>query len=245
LEKPKKTRKITASRDTSHIPPTKTNTEFWLAFIEFLRGNGAAARRLLAPVRTTYRQAVYRDRLDESPNLPSWLEGVLAAQRGDIQELQNEAGWMEDKIRRHAVSTTNFFPVLKLYLHLKLLAGILQKDLGQVHSCVEEGRQMRTKMGYRSSFFNLPYFFNSYAESLISLGDSGSATEARTLLVEANAYNPRYPWTHVNLARLSLENGDDQSARSECLLAENLLSGSDADYVMMRALRDLRARFGK
>ena len=224
---------------------TKTNTEFWLAFIEFLRGDRAAARRLLAPVRTTYRQPVYRDRLDESPNLPSWLEGVMAAQRGDIQELQNEVGWMEDKIRRHAVSTTNFFPVLKLYIHLKLLAGILQKDLGQVHSCVEEGRQMRTKMGYRSSFFNLPYFFNSYAESLISLGDSGSATEARTLLVEANAYNPRYPWTHVNLARLSLENGDDQSARSECLLAENLLSGSDADYVMMRVLRDLRARFVK
>jgi hypothetical protein len=169
----------------------------------------------------------------------------MAAERGDAQELQREARWMEDKIHRHGVSSTNFFPVLKLYLHLKMLTAVLQKDPGTVRSCVEEGRQIRMKMGYRSSFFNLSYFYNAYANALASLGDPGSLAEAKALLGEANAYNPRYPWTHINLAALSRLAGDEPDTRSECALAEGLLSGSDDDYVMMKAVQDLRSRSGK
>ncbi len=224
---------------------TKTNVGFWLAFIEYLRGDTAGARKLLAPVWSIYRQDVYRDRVDESPNLPSWLSGVMAAQRSDVQELEREARWMEDKIRRHGVSSTNFFPVLKFYLHLKMLAAVLQKDPGTVRSCIAEGRQIRTKMGYRSSFFNLPYFYNAYADALASLGDPGSLAAAKTLLGEANAYNPHYPWTHVSLASLSRLAGDEQRVLSECALAEGLLSASDDDYVMMKAVQDLRSRSGK
>ncbi|MGZ5454007.1 MAG: protein kinase domain-containing protein [Candidatus Aminicenantales bacterium] len=224
---------------------TKTNVGFWLAFIEFLRGDTAGARKLLAPVWSTYRQDSHRDRLDESPNLPSWLSGIMAAQRGDAQELEREARWMEDKIRRHSVSSTNFYPVLKLYLHLKMLDAVLQKDPGTVRSCIEEGRQIRMKMGYRSSFFNLSYFYNAYADALTSLGDPGSLAAAKALLGEANAYNPHYPWTHVNLAMLFHLAGDEQGARSECALADGLLSGSDNDYVMMKAVQDLRSRSGK
>jgi hypothetical protein len=134
---------------------------------------------------------------------------------------------------------------MKLYIHLKMLAAVLQKDLGTVQRCIEEGRRIRTKMGYRSSFFNLPYFYNAYAEALMSLGDPGSLAEAKRLLEEANAYSQRYPWTHVNLAVLSLMGGDDQGVRSECALAERLLSGSDDNYVMMKAVKDLRTRVGK
>jgi tetratricopeptide (TPR) repeat protein len=225
---------------------TKTNTGFWLAFIEFLKGDDGGARRSLAPVLDTYRQAVYQDRLDEAPNLPSWLAGVLAARSGDRNGIQREIGWMEDKIVRHSVSTTNFFPILKFYIHLKMLAGILEKNSDQVHRCVEEGRQMHTKMGYRSSFFNLAYFYNHYAEALLALADSKdpkSLLEAKTLLEDANNYNPRYAWTHLNMAKLFLEQGNTKSGLAECSLAKELLSGSDPDYVMEKARLEIQARF--
>ena len=98
------------------------------------------------------------------------------------------------------------------------------------------------KMGYRSSFFNKSYLYNAFAEALITLGDPASLREARVLAQEANAYNPQYPWTHVNLAALALSAGNDEEFRTESELAERLLAGSDSDYAMMKAVRDLRAR---
>lgn len=221
---------------------TKTGTGFWLAFIEYLRGHSLAATNRLAPVYAVFRQPPYEDRLDESPNLPSWLNGIMAADRGDLEELQREIGWMENKILRHHVSATSFFPVLKLCLHLKMLAAVLQKDPLAARNCVEEVRRIQMKMGYRSSFFNKSYLYNAFAEALITLGDPASLREARVLAQEANAYNPQYPWTHVNLAALALSAGNDEEFRTESELAERLLAGSDSDYAMMKAVRDLRAR---
>jgi hypothetical protein len=172
----------------------------------------------------------------------------MAAQNGDIVGLRKEAGWMEEKIAHHAVSATNYFPILKFYIHLKMLTGLLEKNPGLVHSCIEEGRQMRTKMGYRSSFFNLAYFYNHYAEALLALTDAGDTralAEARALLTDADKYNPRYAWTRLNLARLSLKDGDGPSARSECLQVKSLLSGSDPDYIMSKALLEIQVRSAK
>jgi tetratricopeptide (TPR) repeat protein len=224
---------------------TKINTRFWLAFIEFLRGDAGGARRLLAPVLNTYRQPAYRDRLDEAPNLPSWLFGVLAARSGDLQGTQKEIEWMEDKIARHSVSTTNFFPIWKFYIHLKMLAAVLEKKPDQVRRCIEEGRHMRTKMGYRSSFFNLAYFYNQYAEALVEAAeaaDSKSILEARALLEDANKYNPRYAWTHLNMARVYLKQGNKEGGQAECSLAKDLLSGSDPNYALEKTRLEIQTR---
>jgi tetratricopeptide (TPR) repeat protein len=224
---------------------TKNNIGFWLAFVASLKGDVEEARRLLAPSLETFRQAVYRDELAESPNLPSWLAGVLAARSGDLVGLQREIGWMEDKVLRHSVSTTNFSPIWKFYIDLKILAAVLGKDPGQVLRYVEEGQQMRTKMGYWGSFFNLPYFYNHYADALIGLKDietSVALRKAKALLEEANKYNSRYAWTHLNLARLYLAQGSRESGFSECSLARRILSGSDPDYALEKALLEIQAR---
>lgn len=224
---------------------TKNGIGFWLAFVEFLKGNLAGARGLLAPSLDAFRQAAYQDRLDESPNLASWLAGVIAASSGDLGGLQGEIGWMEDKIRRHSVSTTNFSPIWKFYIHLKILVGVLKKDPGQVLLNIEEGRQLREKMGYWGSFFNLAYFYNHYAEALLGvteIGASDARLEAQALLEEANKYNSRYAWTHLNLAKLYLEQGNRQDGLAECSLTKEILSGSDPDYVLEKALEGVRAR---
>ena len=152
---------------------------------------------------------------------------------------------MEGKIRRHSVSTTNFSPIWKFYIHLKILVGVLEKDRGQVLLNIEEGRQMREKMGYWGSFFNLAYFYNHYAEALLGLteiGTSDALLEAKSLLEEANKYNSRYAWTHLNLARLYLEQGNREGGLAECSLAKGILSGSDPDYVLEKALEGIQAR---
>ena len=110
---------------------------------------------------------------------------------------------------------------------------------------MEEGRQIRAKMGYWGSFFNLTYFYNLYAEALLASPDSqasGALLAAKSLLDEANRYNSRYAWTHLNLARLYLEQGNRESGRTECAVAKDILSGSDPDYVLIKTLRDVEAR---
>jgi tetratricopeptide (TPR) repeat protein len=224
---------------------TKNSIGFWLAFIQSLKGDAPEARRLLAPCLGIFRQAAYRDRLDESPNQPSWLSGVLAARSGDLPGLQKEVAWMEDKILRHSVGTTNFSQIWKFYIHLKILAGAMKRDRGEVFRYIEEGRQMRTKMGYWGSFFNMPYFYNLYAEALLEMpegGTSDSLLQVKSLLEDANKYNPRYAQTHLSLARLYLAQGDREKGRAECALAKDILAGSDPDHVLDRSLEEIRAR---
>jgi serine/threonine protein kinase/Tfp pilus assembly protein PilF len=226
---------------------TKNSVGFWLAFVEYLKGDADAAVRLLAPSLAIFRQPAYRDNLDESPNLPSWLSGVLAAGRRDLAGFQNEIAWMEDKIGRHSVSTTRYSRIWKLYIHLKILEGALKNDLGAVGQNIEEGRQLRTKMGYWGSFFNMPFFYNLYAEVLLDLpgsGPSDAVLQARSLLEDANTYDPHYARTHLNLARIHLRLGDLKGGRAECALAREILSGSDADYELARNLAEIGARVG-
>jgi serine/threonine protein kinase/Tfp pilus assembly protein PilF len=214
---------------------------FWRAFIEYSRGNHEKSRGLLTSALEGFRQDPYRGRLDEFSNLPSWLSGVLAAQAGDAKSLQYEISWLENKITNHAVSETNYFPVLKFCNHLKILEGLSRKDSKAVLNNLEEARRIRHKMGYRSSFFNLSYFFNQYAEVLLRMNDK---SQAEMLLMEANRYNPLYAWTHLNLAKIYLERGNRENALTEWQRAKDLLASSDQDYSLNKALADLRPRVG-
>jgi tetratricopeptide (TPR) repeat protein len=104
---------------------------------------------------------------------------------------------------------------------------------------------MRTKMGYRSSFFNLAYFYNQYAEALVEAAeaaDSKSILEARALLEDANKYNPRYAWTHLNMARVYLKQGNKEGGQAECSLAKDLLSGSDPNYALEKTRLEIQTR---
>ena len=227
---------------------TKNGLGFWLAFLAYLKGNADASARLLAPCLETFRQPAYRDRLDETPNLPSWLSGVLAARRGDLPGLRKEMAWMEDKIARHSVSTTSYSQIWKLYIHLKVLEGALKNDVGAVVQNIEEGRQLRTKMGYWGSFFNMPLFYNLYSEALLGLpgpATSDALAHARTLLEDANRYNPHYARTHLNLARIRLEQGDATGAKTECALVKEILSESDHDCQLEKDLTAIMSRLDR
>ena len=218
---------------------TRMNSEFWLAYIDLLRGNKDACLRILSPVLDYYGREPYRDRLDEAPNLPFWLSGVMAAADGDGKKLHNVLSRLEQKIVRNGASATNFFPIFKFYIHLMALEGWLQKDPSHVVNYIEEGKRIRSKMGYWGSFFNLSYFYCQYADLLLKVS---RPDEAGAILNEASRYNGQYADTHLGLAEVFLSRGDKESARAEYEQAKLVLKEADDDYIMASALADLERR---
>ena len=217
----------------------RMDTQFLLAYIELMRGKRESSVRLLSPVLDYYSGEQYQNRLDEYPNIPFWLCGVIAAENRDEKKLHDIISKFERKIADNGVSSTNFCSIFKFYVHLMALEGWLRKDPNWVAKYVEEGKRIRVKMGYWGSFFNLPYFYCQYADLLFK---TNRPEEAEAILNEANGYNGQYAGTHLGLAEVFLARGDRESARSEYGRAKQLLGGADGDSIMASKLAMLERR---
>jgi serine/threonine protein kinase/tetratricopeptide (TPR) repeat protein len=217
----------------------RMDSQFWLAYIELMRGNRAGCLRLLSPVLEYYGQDSYRDRLDEDPNIPFWLGGVIAAGDGDEKRLHDVIARFERKIADNGVSSTNFVSIFKFYIHLMALEGWLRKDPNQVVKYIEEGKRIRVKMGYWGSFFNLPYFYCQYADLLFKIS---RPEEAEAILNDANSYNSQYASTYLGLAEVLSSKGDKENARAAHEKARLLLGEADNDCVSAALLDKLGRR---
>jgi tetratricopeptide (TPR) repeat protein len=230
LENVKKAVLVT-TRDT-----TKTNSRFYVALIEYLRGNLESSLKELKPVLDTYSRDLYADRLDESPNQCFWLAGLLAFRRNERVGLREAILPLEKRIVRNQVNATKFYPVYKFYVHLKALEAFLDNDLTGILRSIDEGQRIKYGMGYWRSIFNLPFFFNEYAEILVKVG---RAAEAIPLLLKSTAYNPACPAAHLNLAKVYLERKELDKARQEFLKAAERLKSADEDYALLQEGRRL------
>ncbi|MBA7644558.1 Serine/threonine-protein kinase PknD [subsurface metagenome] len=210
---------------------TKANIHFYLAYIEFLRGNIEKSIQELRDAIVFYSSEFYADNVDEASNLPFWLTGVIAAQRKDLNGLREVINKMEKKIEKKEVNATNYFPIYKFYIHLKLLEGYLHKDMNIIKTYIREGKRIRKKMGFWTSMFDLAYFFDKYAEILIKHNMSSEPLE---LLTEVIEYNPNYISSHLNMAKIHLNNNNMEEARKEYQKALELLSDADKDYTLVR-----------
>jgi len=210
---------------------TKINAQFYLAFIEFLRGDLGKSSQKLKPVQDFYSKDFFMDDLQETPNLPFWLVGNIAAEKGDLEELQEVLNWLEAKIEKNGVNTTNYFRIYKFYIHLKILEAFLRKNDREILRYIDEGRMIRKKIGCWGSIFNLSYFFNEYAQILMKLNRTEESIE---LLNEAIEYNPNYAPSHVNLARIYLNINNREEATKAYQRALGLLSEADKDLIFVR-----------
>jgi tetratricopeptide (TPR) repeat protein len=137
---------------------------------------------------------------------------------------------MEQKIKRKTVNATKYFPIYKYYIHLKILEGYLQNDKVTVLENIEEAKWIKEKLGYWDSMFNLSYFFNEYAKILIKLKMIPKASE---LLKEAIEYNPNYAASHLNMARVHLNNNKREEALKEYQKTLELLTNADKDHILV------------
>jgi len=215
---------------------TKTNARFYRAFIEFSRGSLDKSLQELAPVLELYSDEMYANRFDESPILPFWLRGVIAAEKSNHKKLKAMLDVMEQKIARGKVNATNFSPIYKFFIHLKTLEGYLANDQESIVKYIAEGRRIEKKMGHWTSMFDLSYFLNAYAEILMKLG---MKDEALILLNEVNQYNPHYAAVHLNLCIIHLDNNDIEKGKDEYEIAKNLLSQADKDFVLVKELVEI------
>ncbi len=218
----------------------KTNAKFYKAFIEFSKGNLDKSIQGLAPGIKLYSDEIYANRLDESPALPFWLRGVVAAEKGDSETLKAMLDIMEQKIIRGSVNATNFSAIYKFFIHMKILEGYLANDQESIRQFITEGRRIEKKMGHWTSMFDLSYFLNAYAEILAKLGRKD---EAIVLLDEVNQYNPHYAAAHLNLCKIHLDNNDIERGKKEYAAAQNLLAGADKDYVLVKELGRIAQKF--
>jgi len=225
------------TRDTTRI-----SVQFNRAFISWLRGDPAGAEAALAPARDYYSAPAFAARLDESPVLPFWLTGVLAAERKDAARLRATISLFEKRAAAHGVNATNYFPILKFLIHLKVLEGRLANDPGRVMAAVQDGERIRAKMGYWSSPFNIAFFLDQYAGAVRDTDKASN--KPRELLLQVVAYNPAYAPARVKLAEILLAENKREEAGAEAGKARALLAGADKDFVLARELSRVEGRLG-
>ncbi|MFH1434322.1 MAG: protein kinase [Pseudomonadota bacterium] len=226
----------------TRLENTRGSANFYLAYIEFLRGNADKAAKKLKPAVDFFSAERFSGRLDEAPVLPLWFTGVLAYQKGDVKTLSDMTALMEKKIQSNDVTPTNYFPIYKFYLHLKILEGYLKNDTDIIVSGVAEGRRIKERMGYWDSMFNIAYFFNEYAAILMMVEGNADAAE---LLAEAAEYNPGFAQTHVNLAKYHFKMGDPVKAEKEYQTALKLLKDADKNYILLRELKTIEKQLSE
>jgi tetratricopeptide (TPR) repeat protein len=207
-----------------------------LAYLELLRGDADKAKQVLKPVIDFYSDKQYVKRVDESPNQPFWLMGLISTQKGDLKRLGDILSKMEQKIDDNRVNATNYFPIYKFYIHLKILEAYLKQDGNEALKYILEGKRIQHKMGYWSSMFDMACFFDEYAEILTKLkrGD-----EAIDLLKSVIEYNPAYVSSRLKLAKIYLKNNNFDEARRHYQKARELLSLSDEDYIFRKVARKI------
>jgi tetratricopeptide (TPR) repeat protein len=221
----------------------QADAHVYKALIEFLRGNRLdESIQELEPGIAFYLDEAYANRLDESPILPFWLRGVIAAEMRDGKTLKAMIDQLEQKIARGRVNATNFSAIYKFYIHLKVLEGYLADDSESVLQYISEGKRIENKMGSRTSMFDLSYFLNAYAETLMKLNRND---EALALLNKVNQYNPHYAAAHLNLCKIYFESNDIEKGKDEYATAKALLVGADKDFVLVKELARIGEKFNE
>jgi tetratricopeptide (TPR) repeat protein len=228
--------------NATESPETQSSIKCNEAIIEFFRGDLEKSIQIVEPVIIHFSGEEYMDRVDESPNLPFWLRGLIAFKQNDSNKLAEMIEWMDKRLARHKAETgsevtaTKYFRIYKLYIHLKILNAQLNNKTSEVMESVREVRKIKEKMGFWASIFNVPFFYNEYAKIYIQNKEFSLASG---LLEEAVEYNPNYAPARLNMARIHLMNDNPKDARKEFKKAQELLSAADQDYIFVKEAEEL------
>ncbi len=235
---------VEALEEEIHITKSErreNNIQFYRAFIAYLRGNLNQSIQILRPVITYYSGKDYVKDVDESSNLPFWLRGIIAFDMNDSNTLNEMLQRMENRrakhreVTGHDVTANRYFPIFKLYIHLKILQAQLNNEASEVLNYVNEARNIKEKMGFWTSMFNVPYFYNEYAKVLIQ---NDTVDIAADLLKEAIEYNPNYAPALINMAKIHLKKNNLEEAKKEYRKTRELLLNADEDYILFKELEE-------
>jgi hypothetical protein len=149
---------------------------------------------------------------------------------------------LEKRVADHGVNATNYFPILKFLVHLKVLEGRLGNDPARVMEAVLDGERIRAKMGYWSSPFDLAFFLDQYAGAVRDTDKASN--KPRELLLQVVAYNPAYAPARVKMAEILLAENKREEASAEAGKARELLARADKDLVLVRELSRVEGRLG-
>ena len=220
-----------AKRETS-----VARARFYLAYLEFLKGDLDGTSQELMPVIEFYSDARYSNLIDDLSNQPFWLLALAAIRRGDSKTMNDVLQKMERKVVINKVNATNYFRIYKFYIHLKMIEAYSKGDEIEAVKYITEGKRIQNKMGYWYSMFDMAFFYDDYARILMGLKKWDEALE---LLNSVIAYNPNYTASRLKLAQVYLNKNDLEEARAHYQRAVELLSQSDEEYLLLDEAREL------
>ncbi len=151
-----------------------------------------------------------------------------------LQRMENRRA-KHREVTGHDVTANRYFPIFKLYIHLKILQAQLNNEASEVLNYVNEARNIKEKMGFWTSMFNVPYFYNEYAKVLIQ---NDTVDIAADLLKEAIEYNPNYAPALINMAKIHLKKNNLEEAKKEYRKTRELLLNADEDYILFKELEE-------
>jgi serine/threonine protein kinase/tetratricopeptide (TPR) repeat protein len=207
---------MTAATDDN----TKADLSSALAYLRYRQGDFAAARRVCEQGLTLVAGSVYDDRVVEL----TWLKGMADLETRNLPSARAALARLERAIAAKGINETNFKPMYKfaLLLRIRLLAENGKPD--DVEKAVSDLSWVKDKLGYWATPYDRAFSFDVAGRALEKVGRISPAEDAyRNALI----YNPHFPLAHFHLASLLLNKGDRAGVREHLQAA--LSSWKDAD----------------
>jgi serine/threonine protein kinase/Tfp pilus assembly protein PilF len=214
-------------------PVDRSDAYFSLAYLSYLEGKIADAETQCMRANTVYYPAKV---LERNQNV-QWLLGCLAYEKYDLQRLQSIVETMRLAIVQNDINQTNYQPVLKCYLDLRMKMEILGAQPAKAIETMREVQLLRTRLRYWADPFDFSFFMTEYSRVYDRLGHPKESGE---VLKAALAYSPKYALAHFQMGRFLWSHGNPDQAKEAYKKFLDLWR--DADPILAEVV-EAKARF--
>ncbi len=153
-----------------------------------------------------------------------WLEGILQAELGNLEDAKRNLSAMKWMIDRAAIGRKKYKPLWKFWLSLKASIGAGEGNSAEVISSAEELQALAEKLGYWGTFYDRSLIFDLMGQTLEA---TGQAMKAEEMYREVIDYNPNFALAYYHLGQLLKKTDRPTEAAAE--LNTFLELWSDAD----------------
>jgi tetratricopeptide (TPR) repeat protein len=171
-----------------------------------------------------------------------WLSGMIEIDRNDLPAARRALGQLRNILNSNSITAMNYKPSYKYYLHLLARISVRENKYQEALSCINDLKWIKSKLGYWSTPYDLPFFFDAIGQIYEEMKN---APEAQKAYREALAYNPHYALARFHLARLLNNEGSIDEARNEMELFLTDWRNADADATELAEARKIMARWNR
>ena len=153
-----------------------------------------------------------------------WMSGMIEIERKNLTAARHSLEQLSEMLENNAINTTNYKPAYKFWLHLSARILAAEGDIQGANSKITDLKWIKTKLGYWSTPYDYPFFFDAMGQLYEEMNQFQDAEETYN---EALSYNPHYTLARFHLARLL--NGKDRPEDANREIKSVLVDWEKAD----------------